>query len=92
MLELLGFFVGIHLTMTLFGSLYRIIDLNFCLSEFWLEITARISLNIAVIFLIYFLLSGSFVTGFTYGQIFFAAFHILIFWVGQFTIYLIRRD
>jgi hypothetical protein len=92
MLEVLGFFVGVHLTMTLFGSLYRVIDLAFCLSEFWLEITARISLNIAVILLIYLLFSGDFVNGFTFGQIFFAVFHILIFWLGQLTVLLIRRD
>lgn len=91
MLEVLGFFAGVHLTLTLFGALYRIIDLRYCLSQFWLEITARISLNIAIIFLIYWLISGSFVTGFMAGQIFFALFHVSIFWIGQLALRLVQR-
>lgn len=90
-LNVLGFFIGLHLTVKLFGSLYRIIDLWFCIKDFWIEITAHIALNSTLIFLIYFLTSGSFETGFLIGQIFFAVFHILIFWVGRLALFILRR-
>lgn len=87
-----GFLIGVHLTITLFGALYRVIDLAYCLADHWLDIAARISLNIAIIFLLYSLISGPFITGFFVGQIFFAVFHVAIFWIGQLTIYLLRRS
>jgi len=91
LLQLTGFCVGVHLTMTLLASLYRIIDLRYRLHEFWLQVTARIFLNGAIIFLVYFLTSGNFEHGFWVGQIFFLVFHISIFWVGQLTLFLLYR-
>lgn len=91
MFEVMGFLLGVHITMTLFGSLYRIIDLYFCIKEFWLEVTARIALNLSAVFLIYMLTSGGFLTGFMIGQAFFTVFHVAIFWFGQFVLYLLRR-
>lgn len=91
MLEVIGFFIGVHLTMTLFAACYRLIDLGYCLSEFWLEIVARISLNAAVIFLIYFLTTGNFREGFLIGQLFFTLFHIGIFWIARLLTSVSRR-
>lgn len=91
LLQVTGFFIGVHLTITLFSSLYRIIDLGYHLSKFWLPITARIFFNGSLIFLIYFLTRGDFETGFWVGQIFFVIFHVSIFWVGQLALFLLRR-
>lgn len=83
LLTVLGFLVGVHLTITLFGALYRIIDLSFALRHFWLEITSRIAFNLTLIFLIYFFAGDGFLQGFISGQIFFALFHVGIFWCGR---------
>tara|TARA_R110002111_G_scaffold203687_7_gene268502 strand:- start:149 stop:439 length:291 start_codon:yes stop_codon:yes gene_type:complete len=91
-LNIVGFFAGVHLTMMLIASLYRLIDLNYCIKEFWLEITARIGLNAGLIFLVYFLTNGSFESGFLLGQVFFTIFHVSIFWLGQLTLFLNHRD
>ncbi|MFT4799840.1 MAG: hypothetical protein ACJAYE_002236 [Candidatus Azotimanducaceae bacterium] len=90
-LQLTGFCVGVHLTITLLGSLYRLIDLGYRLSDFWLPVIARIFLNGGIIFLVYFLSSGNFELGFWVGQCFFLIFHISIFWVGQFALFLLHR-
>jgi hypothetical protein len=91
LLQLTGFFIGVQFTIMLFGSLYRLIDLGYRLGEFWLPITARIFLNASMVFLVYFLTSGDFESGFWVGQIFFVIFHISIFWVGQLALFLRRR-
>ena len=91
LLQLTGFCIGVHLTMTLLGSLYRIIDLGYRLREFWLQVTARIFLNAGIIFLVYFLASGNFELGIWVGQCFFLIFHISIFWVGRIALFLLHR-
>jgi len=91
MLELLGFLVGVHLTIVLLASMYRVIDLWYCISGHWLEVAARISLTIGIIFVIYFLSRGDFRDGFYTGQIFFGCFHVGIFWVGRLQIAYMRR-
>lgn len=89
---ILGFLVGVHLTITLLGALYRIIDLSFSLKHFWLEITSRIALNLTLIFLVYFFVSGHFLQGFLYGQVFFVIFHVTVFWLGQALVSVIKRS
>jgi hypothetical protein len=38
------------------------------------------------------LIEGAFVTGFLTGQIFFAIFHISVFWIGQVVVRLSRKS
>ena len=92
LLTVLGFLIGVHLTMTLLGALYRIIDLSFSLKHFWLEITSRIAFNLTLIFLVYFFVSGLFLQGFLYGQVFFIVFHVTVFWLGQVLVTIIKRS
>ncbi len=82
-MTILGFLLGVQLTTTLFGALYRIIDLGYALQQYWIEIVSRIAFNSTLIFLVYYFASGSFLEGFIWGQLFFTAFHIGIFWFGQ---------
>lgn len=91
MMTVLGFLLGVHLTVTLFGALYRLIDLSFALKQFWLQITSRIALNLTLIFLIYSFATGDLLQGFIYGQIFFTLFHIGVYWVGQLLAVIIHR-
>lgn len=91
-LTILGFLVGVHLTINLFGALYRIIDLGFDLKHFWLEILSRIALHLTLIFLVYSFVTGAFYTGFIYGQVFFTLFHIIIFWFGQLLVTILNRN
>ncbi len=92
LLTVIGFLFGVHLTITLFGSLYRIIDLSFSLEHFWLEITSRVAFNLTLIFLVYFFISGELLQGFLYGQIFFTVFHVTVFWLGQLLVSILKRS
>ena len=94
MLEVLGFLLGVHLTICLLASCYRIIDLWYCLKQHLTDIATRIVLNLGSIFFVYYLayylgggsMSGysmPFFSGFIYGQVFFIIFHVAIFWLAR---------
>ena len=90
LLTIIGFLLGVHLTISLFGAGYRLIDLRFALSQFWLNVTSRIAFYLTVIVLIYQYTSGDFTSGFFYGQVFFTIFHIGVFWLGQIMVTLLN--
>lgn len=64
MLTVLGFLCGVHLTITLLGACYRIIDLSYAWQAHGLEITSKIALNCTFIFLIYSFAQGDLLQGF----------------------------
>ncbi|MFT7687691.1 MAG: hypothetical protein ACI9FB_003048 [Candidatus Azotimanducaceae bacterium] len=90
MLEFLGFLIGIQLTINLFASCYRIIDLWYCIAEHKLAIAIRICVNLAAILIFYLVGNDQFEMGLVYGQLFFAAYHICIFWFGQLMVLILR--
>ena len=83
MFEVLGFLLGVHLTIALIASCYRIIDLWYCIKDHVIEVVARIAINLTLIFLIYSLADSKFCDGFLIGQIFLFVFHVKIFWTGS---------
>lgn len=91
MLEVLGFVIGIHLTILLFASCYRVIDLWYCIGKHWLTVMARISIIAGTILIFYFLSPGAFQEGFYAGQVFFACFHVVIFWLGRLLVAYMRH-
>ncbi len=91
MYELIGFIVGVQLTMMLLAALYRILDLWYRILDFWLAVAGRILLVSGAIVLIYTATGGGFQSGFFVGQVFFVIFHIAIFWLGRLQIAYMRR-
>lgn len=90
MFETLGFIVGVQLTINLFASCYRVIDLWYCISNQGLSILIKIGFNLIVILACYLFANGEFVAGMITGQIFFTLYHLCIFWFGQLLIILLR--
>ena len=91
-LDLLSFLLGIHLSMTLIASFYRIIDLWYRISDFLIQILIRITL-VAVLNLVFILwLEDSRQTAFIYGQLFFMVFHIVIYWIGRVMVRFLTRN
>ncbi len=82
-LDILCFLLGIHLSMMLVASLYRIIDLWYRISEFYGRVLGRILLVLLLNAIFVFGLDGSKQNALIMGQIFFLAFHIFIFLVGR---------
>ena len=80
MFDIILFLLGIHLTIVLLASCYRIIDLWYCISIYSVQIVSRIALYLTIIALIYYFLESK---SFLYGQLFFAIFHVSIFWIGR---------
>ncbi len=86
-LTIIGFLGGVHLAMMLIAACYRVIDLWYRISDFWLSISMRILL-LAVINLVPHLLAADLIsddllTGFMWGQVFFACFHVGIYWLAR---------
>jgi hypothetical protein len=90
MIEMFGFVVGVHLTIMLLASLYRILDLWYCFRDHWLVTISRILLISGLIFLVYFFTREEFRIGFQVGQIFFMVFHITMFWITRLIIVCLR--
>ena len=91
MLEFLGLLFGVQLTINLYASCYRIIDLWYCIAKHGPAIALKITLNILAIFLFYLLGNEQFEIGLVYGQILFTIYHICIFWVGQLLVLILRK-
>ena len=91
-LEILCFLLGIHLSMMLVASCYRLVDLWYRISDFIFTILIRIITVAALnaIFIVW--LQGANQIAFISGQIFFLTFHILIFWVGRVLVIFLTRN
>ena len=91
-LEVLCFLLGIHLSMMMIASCYRLIDLWYRLREFIIGILVRIIVVAALnaIFIIW--LQDAYQIAFITGQLFFLIFHIVIFWIGRVLVMLITRN
>jgi len=90
MIEIFGFFIGVQLTINLFASCYRVIDLWYCLNEHLVSILSRIGINLLLIVMCYLLGNDAFISGLIAGQIFFSLYHLCIFWLGQLLVILLR--
>ena len=91
-LEILSFLLGIHLSMTLIASFYRIIDLWYRISDFLIQILIRITMLAALNLFFILWLEDSRQTAFIYGQLFFMVFHITIYWIGRIMVYFLTRN
>ena len=91
-LDILSFLLGIHLSMTLIASFYRIIDLWYRISDFLNQVLLRITLVAALNIIFILWLEDSRQVAFIYGQLFFMVFHIAIYWIGRIMVYLLTRD
>lgn len=91
-LDILSFLFGIHLSMTLIASFYRIIDLWYRISDFLNQILIRITLVAALNIFFILWLDDSRQVAFIYGQLFFMVFHIAIYWVGRIMVYFLTRN
>lgn len=91
LLLVVGFVIGIHLTVILFGALYRVIDLAYAWPRYGLANLSRIALFATVIGLIYAFAEGPFLTGFRNAQVFFCVFHIVVFWLGQWAVHRLSK-
>lgn len=83
MTEFLLFLAGVHLTMQLIASLYRILDLWYRIGDFLLQIVRPILFYTLAMVLIYWFLDGSNENAFVWGCLFFLGFHVSIFWTAQ---------
>ncbi len=91
-LNFLCFLLGIHLSMTLVASCYRIIDLWYRIRDFVGQILLRITLVTALNVFFILWLEDSRQTAFISGQLFFLAFHVIIYWVGRAMVYFLSRN
>lgn len=86
MIDVLLFLLGVHLTMILFADCYRVIDLWYAIGEHAAAVTLRLIIIVSVIAVTYYLVPASHEAAVLWGQIFFAAFHISVYWLGVFWI------
>ena len=91
MLEILCFFLGIHLAMLLVSACYRIIDLWYRLSDYVMDILARILIIGGLCGLCYWGFEGDLRSAFVAGQVFFVSYHIMIYWIGRLMLNLLTR-
>lgn len=91
-LEVICFLLGIHLSMMMVASCYRLIDLWYRLREFIVGILARIIVVAALnaIFMIAF--QDAVQIAFISGQLFFLVFHVVIFWIGRLLVMVVTRN
>lgn len=83
MIEVLLFILGVHLAMQLIVRLYRIIDLWYRIRDFALGILVSIAGYGILIALLIWALEGKAETALMAGGIFFAIFHLAVFWIGK---------
>ena len=90
-LNILCFLLGIHLSMTLVASCYRIIDLWYRIQDFFVQILLRLCLVLAANLIFILWLEDSRQAAFILGQMFFVTFHIAIYWIGRILVYFLTR-
>lgn len=83
MSEFLLFIAGVHLTMQLIASLYRILDLWYRIEDFLLPVTRSILFYALTMALIWWFLEGSNRSAFVWGCLFFISFHVSVFWLAR---------
>ena len=81
--DIFMFLLGVHLTMQLVASLYRILDLWYRIGDFLLPIARSVIFYTLIMVLIWWYLEGSREIAFFWGCLFFLGFHVSIFWIGQ---------
>jgi len=81
--DIFFFLLGIHLTMQLIASFYRIIDLWYRIEDFIKPIARSIISYTIIMLLIWWYFEGSYESAFLWGCLFFLGFHLSIFWIGQ---------
>ena len=91
-LEILCFLLGIHLSMMLVASCYRLVDLWYRITDFIFTILIRIIVIAALNAIFILWLQGANQIAFITGQLFFLAFHIVIFWVGRILVIFLTRN
>ena len=77
------FLLGVHLTMQLVASLYRILDLWYRIGDFLFPIARSVIFYTLIMALIWWYLEGSKESTFLWGCLFFLGFHVSVFWIGQ---------
>jgi hypothetical protein len=90
-LEVLCFFLGLHLTMLLVAACYRVIDLWYRISDYAVSILLQILATLTVIGLCLWLIGAELRNAFLAGQIFFVSFHITIYWLGRAVLVMLGR-
>lgn len=91
-LNILCFLLGIHLSMTLIASCYRIIDLWYRIDEFLGQISQRLALVVILNAIVILWLEDSRQIAFISGQLLFLVFHVFIYWVGRIMVYFLSRN
>ena len=92
MLWALSFLLGLQLMIVLLGSAYRYIDLWYRIKDYWLTITIRFVIALAITYVIFLLLPAPFNEAFISGLGFYLLFHIAIFWIGRLAIWLFEQS
>ncbi len=82
-LDILCFLLGVHLSMMLVAALYRIIDLWYRISEFYSHVLRHLLLVLLLNAVFLFGLDGSKQNALIAGQLFFLAFHLVVFILGR---------
>ncbi len=83
MMQILLFLLGIHLAMQLIAACYGLVDLWYCIDRHLLRVLTRILFWGATVALLDFWLTVGYQTWFQAGILFFAVFHVVIYWFGQ---------
>jgi len=91
-LEVLCFLLGIHLSMMLIASCYRLVDLWYRITDFVITILIRLGVVTALNTIFILWLQGANQIAFISGQLFFLAFHIVIFWIGRILVIFLTRN
>jgi len=81
MLEVLFFAAGIQMMIELLAAGYRFIDLKYRLGDFWVRLTLRALILLALDTLLLTQLPDIFASAFFWGQATYLVFHIGIFWL-----------
>jgi len=91
-IDSLLFLLGVLLCTRLIAACYGIIDLWYCWRQFWFRVFVKIAILVALIVAVGQLSAPSHQIAFLAGLIFFALFHVAIYWVGQLIRHLIERQ
>jgi hypothetical protein len=90
-LNILCFLLGVHLSMMLVASCYRLIDLWYRITDFIFSILARIAALLALNAIFILWLQGTNQVALIGGQLFFLLFHVTVFWAGRILIIFLTR-
>ena len=90
MLEVLMFIAGIQMMIELLAAGYRFIDLKYRLGDFWVQLTSRALILLAVNAVLLMQLPDMLASAFLWGQVAYLLFHIGIFWLIRAGLSLLR--